>query len=86
VISVVEKINEPRYPSFKGIMAAKKKPIATLSLADAGIESSAVGLANATSTVIEASPRPPRLAGQVVTDEGDGAAKLAAYLIGQKLI
>ncbi len=86
VVSVNEKINEPRYPSFKGIMAAKKKPIATLSLADAGIESSAVGLANATSTVIESSPRPPRLAGQVVTDEGDGAAKLAAYLIGQKLI
>ncbi|HEX4103613.1 MAG TPA: electron transfer flavoprotein subunit beta/FixA family protein [Pseudonocardiaceae bacterium] len=86
VVSVNEKINEPRYPSFKGIMAAKKKPIATLSLADAGIDSSAVGLANATSTVIESSPRPPRLAGQVVTDEGDGAAKLAAYLIGQKLI
>jgi electron transfer flavoprotein beta subunit len=86
VVSVNEKINEPRYPSFKGIMAAKKKPIATLSLADAGIESSAVGLATATSTVIEATPRPPRLAGEVVTDEGDGAAKLAAYLIGQKLI
>jgi electron transfer flavoprotein beta subunit len=86
VISVNEKINEPRYPSFKGIMAAKKKPIATLSLADAGIESSAVGLANATSMVIESTPRPPRLAGEVVTDDGDGAAKIAEYLIGQKLI
>ncbi|PZS28078.1 MAG: electron transfer flavoprotein subunit beta [Pseudonocardiales bacterium] len=86
VVSVNEKINEPRYPSFKGIMAAKKKPISTLSLADAGIESSAVGLANATSTVIESTPRPPRLAGQVVTDDGDGAAKIAEYLIGQKLI
>ncbi|MCA1694921.1 MAG: electron transfer flavoprotein subunit beta/FixA family protein, partial [Actinobacteria bacterium] len=86
VISVNEKINEPRYPSFKGIMAAKKKPVATLSLADAGIEHNVVGLANATSTVIESAPRPPRLAGQVVTDDGDGAAKLAEYLIGQKLI
>src|SRR5262249_58170256 len=38
VISVVDKINEPRYPSFKGIMAAKKKPVETLSLADAGID------------------------------------------------
>jgi electron transfer flavoprotein beta subunit len=86
VVSVNEKINEPRYPSFKGIMAAKKKPVSTLSLADAGIEPSDVGLANATSTVIESMPRPPRGAGQVVTDEGDGAAKLAEYLIGQKLI
>jgi electron transfer flavoprotein beta subunit len=67
-------------------MAAKKKPVATLSLADAGIEGTAVGLANATSVVIESTPRPPRLAGQVVTDDGDGAAKLAEYLIGQKLI
>ncbi len=86
VVSVNEKINEPRYPSFKGIMAAKKKPVATLSLADVGIERSDVGLANATSTVIESTPRPPRLAGQIVIDEGDGAAKLADYLIGQKLI
>jgi electron transfer flavoprotein beta subunit len=86
VISVNEKINEPRYPSFKGIMAAKKKPVSTLSLADAGIERSDVGLANATSTVIESTPRPPRAAGQLITDEGDGAAKLAEYLIAQKLI
>jgi electron transfer flavoprotein beta subunit len=57
-----------------------------LSLADVGIERTAVGLANATSRVIESTPRPPRLAGQVVTDDGDGAAKLAEYLIGQKLI
>ncbi len=86
VVSVNEKINEPRYPSFKGIMAAKKKPVSTLSLGDAGIEPSKVGLAAATSTVTESSPRPPREAGQVITDEGDGGAKLAQYLIGQKLI
>ncbi|HEY2766004.1 MAG TPA: electron transfer flavoprotein subunit beta/FixA family protein [Pseudonocardiaceae bacterium] len=86
VISVNEKINEPRYPSFKGIMAAKKKPVVTLSCSDAGIEPGEVGLAGATSTVVESAPRPPRAAGQVVTDEGDGAAKLAEYLIGQKLI
>jgi electron transfer flavoprotein beta subunit len=86
VISVNEKINEPRYPSFKGIMAAKRKPVSTLSLADAGIERNEVGLAHATSTVIESAPRPPRVAGQIVTDEGEGAAMLADYLIGQKLI
>ena len=86
VVSVHEKINEPRYPSFKGIMAAKKKPVSTLSLADVGIERSDVGLANATSTVTESTPRPPREGGQVITDEGDGAAKLAEYLVGQRLI
>ena len=86
VISVNEKINEPRYPSFKGIMAAKKKSISVLSLADVGLGPGDVGLASATSTVVEATPRPPRVGGQIVTDEGDGAAKLADYLIGQKLI
>ena len=86
VVSVNEKINEPRYPSFKGIMAAKKKPVAALSLGDVGLDPSEVGLAGATSTVTESAPRPPREAGQVITDDGDGAAKLAEYLIGQKLI
>ncbi|MGH3695846.1 MAG: electron transfer flavoprotein subunit beta/FixA family protein [Pseudonocardiaceae bacterium] len=86
VISVNEKINEPRYPSFKGIMAAKKKPVSTVSLAEVGLAGSDVGLAGATSTVIESTPRPSRAAGQVITDEGDGAAQLARYLIGQKLI
>ena len=86
VVSVGEKINEPRYPSFKGIMAAKKKPVTTMTLADAGIDAGEVGLANATSTVTDATPRPPREAGQVVTDDGDGGSKLVEYLVGQKLI
>ena len=47
VVSVSEKINEPRYPSFKGIMAAKKKPVATLTLADVGVDAGEVGLAHA---------------------------------------
>jgi electron transfer flavoprotein beta subunit len=86
VISVGEKINEPRYPSFKGIMAAKKKPVDTLTVADLGIDAGEVGLANSWSAVIEASPKPPRSAGQRVPDEGDGGAKIAAYLVSQKLI
>jgi electron transfer flavoprotein beta subunit len=86
VVSVNEKINEPRYPSFKGIMAAKKKPVSTLTLADAGIDASEAGLANAASAVLQASPRPPRTAGQKVTDEGNGGSKIAEYLIAQKLI
>ncbi|CRK58928.1 Electron transfer flavoprotein, beta subunit [Alloactinosynnema sp. L-07] len=86
VVSVGEKINEPRYPSFKGIMAAKKKPVDTLTVADLGIDASEVGLANATSSVVEAAPKPPRAAGQRVSDEGDGGVKIAEYLISQKLI
>jgi electron transfer flavoprotein beta subunit len=86
VVSVGEKINEPRYPSFKGIMAAKKKPVSTLSLADAGIDPSTVGLANATSSVTSAQPKPPKSAGEKVADEGDGGSRIAAYLAAQKLL
>jgi electron transfer flavoprotein beta subunit len=84
VISVGEKINEPRYPSFKGIMAAKKKPVETLAVADLGVAD--VGLSAAWSTVVEAAPKPPRAAGQRVDDEGDGGTKVAEYLVSQKLV
>ena len=83
VVSVTEKINEPRYPSFKGIMAAKKKPVETLTIADLGVDAGEVGLANAGTTVLEASPKPPRTAGQKVADEGDGGTKVAEYLVSQ---
>ncbi|MET9225052.1 electron transfer flavoprotein subunit beta/FixA family protein [Lentzea sp. NPDC003310] len=86
VVSVTEKINEPRYPSFKGIMAAKKKPVSTLTVADLGIDASEVGLSGAYTQVQEASPKPPRSAGQRVEDGGDGGAKIAEFLVGQKLI
>ena len=86
VVSVVEKINEPRYPSFKGIMAAKKKPVETLGLADLGIEAGQVGLAGATTEVVSFAQRPPRQAGSIVKDEGDGGAKAAEFLAAQKFI
>ncbi len=86
VVSVVEKINEPRYPSFKGIMAAKKKPLTTLSLADAGVEPGSVGGAASGSEVTSFAPRPPKEKGEIVSDEGDGGSKLADYLAGQKII
>ena len=86
VISVGEKINEPRYPSFKGIMAAKKKPVSTITLADAGIDASEVGLANALSAVTSAAPKPPKAAGEKIEDEGDAGSKIAAFLVSQKLI
>ena len=86
VIGVVEKINEPRYPSFKGIMAAKKKPVTTMSLAEAGIDPAQVGLANAATEVLDFAERPPRQAGTIVKDEGDGGAKAAEFLAAQKFI
>ena len=86
VVSVVEKINEPRYPSFKGIMAAKKKPVETLSLADLGIDASQVGLAAAATEVVDFAQRPPRAAGTIVKDDGDGGIKAAEFLAAQKFI
>jgi len=86
VVSVVEKINEPRYPSFKGIMAAKKKPVRTLSLAEAGIDPAEAGLASAATAVADFAARPPRAAGVMVTDEGDGGARAAAFLAERKFI
>jgi electron transfer flavoprotein beta subunit len=86
VVSVVEKINEPRYPSFKGIMAAKKKPVETVTLADTGLDAGQVGLAAAATEVVSFANRPPRQAGTVVKDEGDGGTKAAEFLAGQKFI
>ena len=86
VVSVVEKINEPRYPSFKGIMAAKKKPVETLSIGDAGLDASRLGLSAAWTSVAEFAARPPKAAGTVVTDEGDGGVKIAEYLSEQKFV
>jgi electron transfer flavoprotein beta subunit len=86
VVSVVEKINEPRYPSFKGIMAAKKKPVETLSLADLGIDAGQVGLAAAATEVVSFAERPPRAAGTIVKDDGDGGVKAAEFLAAQKFI
>lgn len=86
VVSVTEKINEPRFPSFKGIMAAKKKEVTVLTLADIGVGADEVGVANAGSTVLSSTPKPPKTAGEKVTDEGDGGTKVAEYLVAQKII
>ncbi|UJH70658.1 electron transfer flavoprotein subunit beta/FixA family protein [Ornithinimicrobium sp. INDO-MA30-4] len=86
VVSVTDQINEPRYPSFKGIMAAKKKPVDTWSLADIEVEASQVGLDAAWSTVVNVEQRPPRSQGTIVTDEGNGGAELADYLAAGKFI
>ena len=86
VISVMEKINEPRYPSFKGIMAAKKKPVQTLTLADLSVDAGSVGLEGSLTSVADFAARPPRAAGVIVKDEGEGGAAVAAFLAERKFI
>ncbi|PZH18826.1 electron transfer flavoprotein subunit beta [Streptomyces sp. NTH33] len=86
VVSVTDQSGEARYPSFKGIMAAKKKPVVSWDLSDLGIEADEVGLQNAWTAVEAAAERPARTAGTIVTDEGEGGKQLAEFLAGQKFI
>jgi len=86
VVSVTEKINEPRYPGFKGIMAAKKKPVVTLGIEDLGLDATTTGLANASTVVVDGAPRPPRESGEKVTDDGDGGTRAAEFLVAARLI
>ncbi|MGA5299587.1 electron transfer flavoprotein subunit beta/FixA family protein [Nucisporomicrobium flavum] len=86
LVSVTDRSGEARYPSFKGIVAAKKKPVTTWTLADLGIEPGRVGSAGAATQVLAVRPSPPREAGTVITDEGDAAARLADFLAANKLL
>ncbi len=87
VVSVTDQSGEARYPSFKGIMAAKKKPVETWSLADLGVEAEHVGLSAAWTAVEDTAARPPRTAGEIVTDEdGSGATALVDFLASKKFI
>jgi electron transfer flavoprotein beta subunit len=87
VLSVTDQSGEARYPSFKGIMAAKKKPVETWSLSDLGVDAELVGLSAAWSAVEGTEARPPRTQGEVVTDEdGSGATALVEFLASKKFI
>ncbi|MEU5103679.1 electron transfer flavoprotein subunit beta/FixA family protein [Streptomyces sp. NPDC021354] len=86
VVSVTDQSGEARYPSFKGIMAAKKKPVTSWDLEDLEIETDEVGLEGAWTAVDSATERPARTAGTIVKDEGEGGKQLAQFLAGQKFI
>jgi len=82
VVSVTDQAGEARYPSMRGILAAKKKPVETWSLAELGLAPGDVGLGAAWTTVLDAAPRPPKESGRVVRDEdGSGAAALVDFLV-----
>jgi electron transfer flavoprotein beta subunit len=87
VLSVTDQSGEARYPSFKGIMAAKKKPLETWSLSDLGVDAGEVGAGAAWTEVVETTARPPRTAGEIVKDEdGSGAKALTEFLASKKFI
>ena len=86
VVSVTDRTDDARYPSFKGIMAAKKKKVTRWSLDDLGLSADGVGLDHALASVVTADRRPARAAGQIVTDEGDGGVKLADFLTTHKFV
>ena len=86
IVSVTDRTGQARYPSFKSIVAAKKKPVTTWSLADLEIAPDRVG-AGASATVVRTlRPSPPREAGTIITDEGDAAERIADFLVANKLL
>jgi electron transfer flavoprotein beta subunit len=84
LVSVTAGVVEPRYPSFKGIMAAKNKPVDTLTVSDLGL--SGVGGASAGQEITAVDAAPERQAGEIVQDEGEGHLKIVQFLETQKVI
>ncbi|MCL4448951.1 MAG: electron transfer flavoprotein subunit beta/FixA family protein [Actinobacteria bacterium] len=86
VVTVTAGVVEPRYPSFKGIMAAKNKPIEELKIADLGLDATEVGFAGARQEVVDVKDEQQRSAGEIVVDEGDAHERVVAFLEQLKLI
>jgi len=86
VVSVTAGVVEPRYPSFKGIMAAKSKPVDQLTIADLGLDAGQVGWAGAGQQITAVTPAEERAAGEKIVDEGDAHEKIVAFLDQLKVI
>ena len=84
LISVTAGVVEPRYPSFKGIMAAKSKPVETVTASDLGVQP--VGWAGAGQEIVDIAQAEARKAGEVVEDDGEGYAKIVTFLENLKVI
>jgi electron transfer flavoprotein beta subunit len=84
VISITEALPDARFPNFKGIMAAKKKPLEVLSLADLGVSADPAAAPRTIMTAV--AEKPPRAAGVKITDEGDAGTKLVEYLVQNRLV
>jgi electron transfer flavoprotein beta subunit len=86
VVAVSDAINEPRYPSLKGIMGAKSKPQETVSLADLGVDGGQSGEAGSKTEVLALNPPPSRGESRKVEDDGSGAQQILDFLLEQKLV
>ncbi len=86
VISITEQSPEARFPSFKGLMKAKKKPLSTLSLADLGMDPVTSFAGSGRSTVATVTRRPARSAGVKIVDAGNAGVELAEFLAAGRLI
>jgi electron transfer flavoprotein beta subunit len=86
LITVTAGVVEPRYPSFKGIMAAKGKPVEELKVSDLGLDASVVGAAGAREEVVSVEPAEARKSGEIIVDEGDAHERVVAFLEELKVI
>jgi electron transfer flavoprotein beta subunit len=86
VVAVSDAINEPRYPSLKGIMGAKKKPQDALTLGELGLEPGSVGSAGSGTAVRALKPPPPRGDTVVIEDDGSGAERIVDYLAERRFV
>jgi electron transfer flavoprotein beta subunit len=86
VVAVSDAINEPRYPSLKGIMGAKSKPTETLSLAEIGADAELVGTAGSRTSVLALAPPQPKGDQVKIEDDGSAADQLVDWLAARKLL
>ena len=86
VVSVTAGVVEPRYPSFKGIMAAKSKPVDQLGVGDLGLSPDQVGANGARQEIVNVAPAEERQAGEIVEDDGEGHLKIIEFLKNQKVL
>jgi electron transfer flavoprotein beta subunit len=86
IVAVSDAINEPRYPSLKGIMGAKSKPQETIGLADIGLSANEAGEAGSRTEVLALAPPPPRGESRKIEDDGSGAQQILDFLVEKKLV
>jgi electron transfer flavoprotein beta subunit len=86
LVTVTAGVVEPRYPSFKGIMAAKSKPVDQLTIADLGLDASQVGAAGAGQQIVNVAAAEARAAGEVVVDEGEAHLNIISFLEQLKVL
>jgi electron transfer flavoprotein beta subunit len=86
VVAVSDAINQPRYPSLKGIMGAKRKPQVTVSVGELDLDAGSVGDDGSRTTVLAVSDPPPRGETTVIEDDGSAAAKVVEFLVERKLL